>query len=325
MLILGGTVFLGRHLVDAALSQGHEVVLFNRGRTDPELFPQVEKLRGDRDGDLDALGGRSFNVVIDTSGYIPRVVRDSARLLADASEHYVFVSSISVYEDFTHANIDESAATAELEDDVSEDVELYYGPLKLACEREVSNAFADRALIVRPGLIVGPFDPTDRFTYWVTRIATGGEVLAPEPPDAPAQVIDARDLADWIIALAEDKAIGVFNATSPPLRFAEILEACATVSGRGARVVWVASDFLLGKGVEPWSEMPLWAPDENMAGLMRVDVSRALRSGLDIRPLERTVRDTLVWARALERQIDRAGLSRALEAELIHEWAKSPR
>jgi 2'-hydroxyisoflavone reductase len=183
MLIFGGTVFLGRHLVDAALSQGHEVVLFNRGRTDPELFPQVKKLRGDRDGDLDALGGRSFNVVIDTSGYIPRVVRDSARLLADASEHYVFVSSISVYEDFTDANIDESAATAELEDDVSEDVELYYGPLKLACEREVSNAFGDRALIVRPGLIVGPFDPTDRFTYWVTRIAAGGEVLAPDPPD----------------------------------------------------------------------------------------------------------------------------------------------
>ena len=220
LLILGGTKYLGRHLTESALERGHEVTLFNRGRENPDLFHgKVEKLVGDRDGDLAALKGRKWDAVIDTSGYFPRVVKDSARLLADTVDHYTFISTISVYEDFSQPGIEETAPVGKLEDETVEDIGAgAYGPLKALCEQAVEEVMPGRSLIVRPGLIVGPYDPTDRFTYWPSRIAKGGEVLAPGDGTSPVQFIDARDLAEWVLTMTERKQTGVFNATGPEER-----------------------------------------------------------------------------------------------------------
>ncbi len=214
LLVLGGTKFLGRHAVDAALAGGHNVTIFTRGQTNPELFPGVERLRGDRDGDLDALRGGSWDGVVDTSGYVPRIVRQSAELLHDRVGRYVFVSSISVYDDFSSPPT-ETSAVAELEDPATEEIEENYGALKAACEGVVEEIYGDRSARVRAGLIVGPHDPTDRFTYWPRRIALGGEVLGPGDPDAPVQFIDARDLAAWLVNLALEGPGGTYNAHRP--------------------------------------------------------------------------------------------------------------
>src|SRR6266536_2219638 len=210
LLILGGTVFLGRYLVESALARGHEVTLFNRGQHSPQLYPAVEKLRGDRDGALDALRGREWDAVIDTSGYYPRVVEQSVALLREAVPYYLFVSSISAYADLSKPPSEDSP-TSELPPDATESLD-FYGPLKAECERVVRRAYGDAAAIVRPGLIVGPHDPTGRFTYWPYRIARGGDVLAPEPRDKPVQPIDVRDLGEWLESLAERRLSGTFNA-----------------------------------------------------------------------------------------------------------------
>src|SRR6266542_3549486 len=232
ILILGGTRFLGRHLVDAALAAGHEVTLFTRGKTDPNAYPQLEHISGDRDPKVDGgaglaqLKGRRWDAAIDTSGYVPRVVRAGAEALADAATHYTFVSSISVYRDFFKSGIDETYPTGTLEDETVEEITGdTYGPLKALCERAAQEVFPGRALIIRPGLIVGPHDSTDRFTYWVQRIARGGEVLAPTGPHLPLQLIDARDLAQWNVRMVETFADGTFNATGPaePLTLGEVL------------------------------------------------------------------------------------------------------
>ncbi|MDP9226891.1 MAG: NAD-dependent epimerase/dehydratase family protein, partial [Actinomycetota bacterium] len=241
LLVLGGTKFLGRHIVDAALEQGHDVVLFNRGRTNPELYPQLEHVIGDRDGGISLLQGRRFDAVIDTSGYIPRVVRQSANLLSETSDFYAFISSISVYPDATPAAYSESAPTQKLENARSENVQADYGALKAACERVVEDAFPDRCLQVRAGLLVGPHDPTGRFTYWVSRIAAGGDVLAPAPAEAPIQLIDARDLAAWTVRMAAEATPGVFNATGPAERLSmgDLVMECARVTDSGAHFTWV--------------------------------------------------------------------------------------
>lgn len=323
LLVLGGTVFLGRHVVEAALAEGHQVTIFTRGRTNPDLFPQVERLRGDRDGDLGALTGREWDRVVDTSGYVPRVVRQSAELLRDAVGRYVLVSSVSVYADLARPP-DETSAVAELDDPRSEDVERDYGALKAACERLVEEVYGERATIVRPGLIVGPHDPSGRFTYWPRRIAAGGDVLAPGRPHAPVQVIDARDLAAWLVRL---DAGGVYNVTGRPgaLTFGELLEACRAVAGSDAQLVWAADDRLIAAGVEPWTELPLWLPGDEHAGLQRTNVSRALAAGLRLRPIEETIRDTLAWDAAVDAEPPRQDdgryrprtLSREREAELL--------
>ena len=212
LLILGGTKFLGRHAVDAALAAGHEVTTFTRGQTNPELHPEIEHLHGDRDGSLDALAGRTWDGVVDTSGYVPRIVRRSAELLRDSVARYVFVSSISAYGDFS-APITEETPVAELEDPDTEEIMESYGALKAACERVVEGVYGDRSARVRAGLIVGPFDPTDRFTYWPRRIAAGGTVLAPGDPEAPVQFVDARDLAAWLVHVALD---GTATGTRAP-------------------------------------------------------------------------------------------------------------
>jgi 2'-hydroxyisoflavone reductase len=316
LLVLGGTKFLGRHAVDAALADGHDVTIFTRGQTNPELFPDVEHLLGDRDGKLDALAGRSWEGVVDTSGYVPRVVRQSAELLRDAVGRYVFVSSISVYDDFSEP-VDEDSPVAQLEDPATEEIMEAYGALKAVCEKVVEEVYADRSARVRAGLIVGPFDPTDRFTYWPRRIALGGDVLGPGSPTAPVQFVDARDLARWLVALALGGPGGTFNATGPaePITFEQLLTRARDAIGSDANVVWVDDQRVLDAEVQPWTELPLWLPGDEYAGMARADITRALAAGLTFRPLEQTVVDTLAWDRSVPG--DRPTLTHDREQEIL--------
>ena len=326
ILILGGTKFLGRHLVDCALKNGHEVTLFNRGLTNPGLYPEVETLVGDRDGNLEALRGRHWDVVIDPSGYLPRVVRQSVELLKDSAEHYTFVSSVSVYVDFTRANLDEDAAVGTLEDKTSENIPEHYGELKALCEQEVKQGFGERALVIRPGLIVGPHDPTDRFTYWVWRFAQGGDVLVPGRYDYPVQFIDVRDLADWMIKMAEGRAKGTFNATGPdkPLNMKQFVDELVDVIPSAGHPIWVNEEFLLSQGVEEWTELPLWISDRTgWPGFQTVNVSKAVKAGLTFHSVRDTILDTLQWERSREKAGEgrlKAGLSHERELELLHAW-----
>jgi 2'-hydroxyisoflavone reductase len=325
LLVLGGTIFLGRHLVETALQRGHEVTLFNRGQHNADLFPEVEKLRGNRDGDLEALKGGKWDAVVDTSGYVPRIVGDSARLLADAVEHYTFISSISVFADTSKPGMDEEAPVATLEDESVETVTgETYGALKVLCEQTAEAAMPGRVLTIRPGLIVGPDDPTDRFTYWVWRIAQGGEVLSPVEPEVAVQIIDVRDLARWNLDMIEAGQTGVFNATGPDytLTFGELFRTTQNVSGSDASYTWVNKDFLLDAGVEPWSDLPMWIPaDSRDAYWSAIDVSKAIEHGLTFLPLSQTVKDTLDWAAARPADHDwRAGLRPEREKELLAAW-----
>jgi 2'-hydroxyisoflavone reductase len=321
LLVLGGTKFLGRHAVDAALDAGHEVTIFTRGETNPELFPDVEHLIGDRDGHLGTLRGRSWDGVVDTSGYVPRVVRVSAELLRDAVGRYVFVSSISVYDDFSKP-VDESTPVTPLEEPGTEEIMESYGALKAACEIVITELYGERGTSVRAGLIVGPYDPTDRFTYWPRRIAAGGDVLAPGNPAAPVQFVDARDLAAWLVKLALEGPGGVFNATGPaePLAFSELLERAHAALGSDARFVWIDDQPILDAGVEAWSELPLWLPGTDHAGMAQADASHARNAGLRFRPLEETVLDTLAWDRTVEGS--RPTLTRAKEQEILTRVAR---
>jgi 2'-hydroxyisoflavone reductase len=334
LLILGGTVFLGRYLVEAALARGHELTLFNRGQHNPELYPEVEKLRGDRDGDLQALRGRKWDAVVDTCGYLPRVVRASAELLANAVDHYTFISSISVYPHFRSLGLDESAPVATLGDPTTEEITgETYGPLKALCEQAAEQALPGRTLIIRPGLIVGPHDTSDRFTYWARRVAQGGEVLAPAHPDWHTQIIDVRDLAAWALRMVEQRRIGVYNATGPAydLTIGDLLEVCRRVSASDARFTWVSEQFLLENEVGPWMELPLWMPlsDPDMLGFSDVSCAKAIAEGLSFRDLAETVRDMLAWDTARAARADapsrptllRAGLAPEREQALLQAWS----
>src|ERR1043165_4902990 len=302
ILIIGGTRFLGRFLVEAALDHRHEVTLFHRGITNPNLFPQVETIRGDREKDLDKLHGRFWEAVIDTSGYLPRLVRLSADSLEAIVSHYVFISSISVYQDFKKVGIDESYPVGKIQNETIEEITgETYGPLKALCEQAIEEVFGrERTLIIRPGLIAGPYDPTDRFTYWPVRVARGGDVLAPQKPDAAIQLIDVRDLAEFVILLIEGNAFGTYNVTGPdyPLTIGKLLEVSKQVSGSNANFKWASAEFLKQHKIEPWSDMPTWIPDDKEGiGASHVDISKAISAGLKFRPLEETVHDTLEWAK----------------------------
>jgi 2'-hydroxyisoflavone reductase len=317
ILVLGGTQFLGRHVVERALARRHEVTLFNRGRTRPELFPEAKRLTGDRDGDLGALRGRDFDAVVDTSGYVPRVVRDTIDALGEVG-HYTFVSTISVYADHSTPP-SESSPVAQLKQE-TEDWREAYGELKALCEDAVRERFP-QAFVPRPGLIVGPWDPTGRFTYWPQRIAEGGRVLAPAPPDANAQVIDVRDLAAWIVRAAEDGIAGTYNAVDRPTTRAALFETCRDVAGSDAEPVWVESDFLLASEVGEWMELPLWIADPGFAGMLGVDPAAAFATGLETRPLAETVRDTLAWVRSGEAPTEPpAGLDPEKEQRVLDAW-----
>ena len=310
LLVIGGTLFLGRAVAEDALARGHELTLFNRGTTNPDLFPEAEHLRGDRKEDLSALAGRTWDAVIDTSGYTPAAVRASAELLRD-SGRYVFVSSVSVYADFSSGPTEESPV-AELGDMPADAVSAdysNYGPLKALAEAEVEAVFGDRALIVRPGLIVGPHDPTGRFTYWARRLARGGEILAPGPPERLAQFVDVRDLAAWILDAVESGLSGTFNATNEGVSWGDLLA--------GADVTWVSDEFLREHDVGAWMELPLWLPDPAWAGMHATDVSRAVAAGLRFRPLEETIRGAAEAPAA-----EGAGLSPEREAELLAAWRR---
>jgi nucleoside-diphosphate-sugar epimerase len=311
-LVLGGTRFLGRALVDALLAEGHVPTLFNRGLTNAELFPTVEKLRGDRSSDLSALESREWDGAFDVAAYLPADVRRSVAAL-DTVGRYTFVSSISVYADFSVQPV-EGAAVAELQpgDEGSESDETY-GGRKAACERIVVDAFGERALVVRPGLIVGPHDPTGRFTYWPHRVARGGEVLAPGTPDDLVQFIDVRDLAEWIVRATADGVGGTFNATGEPMRLGDLLEGCRDVTGSDATFTWISSEQLLAEDVGPWMELPLWLPLPEYAGMQEASVERARAAGLTYRPLADTIAATLGEAEP----VDGVGLMPERERELL--------
>ena len=300
ILVLGGTVFLGRHYVAAALARGHAVTLFNRGRHEPGLFPEAEKLRGDRDQDLSALRGRSFDAVFDPSGYRPEQVRAVLQALGGRSPHYAFVSSISAYGSFPPGrSCDEGSALAQGSQG--------YGALKARCEEALAEALPGRAAVVRPGLIAGPHDPTDRFTYWPRRMSRGGEVLAPGRPERPIQFIDVRDLAHWCVLLAEQRRDGIFNAVGPGSRLSMggFLEACRLALGSQARLHWVPDEELAAAGVKPWTELPLWIPDADpdSGGMLLADNRRAIAAGLSFRPLADTIRAVFDWDKALSRPL----------------------
>jgi 2'-hydroxyisoflavone reductase len=326
LLILGGTVFVGRLLVEVALERGHQVTLFNRGQHNPELFPEVEKLRGDRDGDLTALEGREWDAVIDPSGYVPRIVRASAELLASKVRHYTFISTISVYDHPVVPGSDESGRLATIEDESVEEVTgETYGALKVLCEQVVREIYPGNALIVRPGLVAGPHDPTDRFTYWPVRVARGGEVLAPGEPDQPVQFIDVRDLAGWMVEMVEQTRTGTYNATGPdyPLTLERLLETCRNVTGSDASFTWLSESFLLEQGVAPFTDLPLWLPAEAQP-MSTTDCRKAIAAGLRFRPLAETVRDTLAWAEErVQPDRSRAGISPERERELLDAWRAS--
>jgi len=312
LLVLGGTRFLGRHLVDAAVARGHAVTVFTRGRVPaPWDTTRVTALSGDRDprigAGLDALvGGGTFDAVVDTSGYVPRVVDASAALLADRAARYLFVSSVSVYADSSRPGIDEGAAVLALADPATEDVLPNYGALKAACERVVETRFGARATVVRPGLIVGPHDATDRFGYWVARFVhphllgdRPPDAVVPAPPAAPIQVIDARDLAAWMLDLCERDAGGRFNAVSPARTWTmgALVDALRAASAAPPRPAWIDDATLLEHKVEPWVGLPLWLPasEPDSAGFMAVDGGKAQAAGLAVRPLAATVADTARW------------------------------
>jgi 2'-hydroxyisoflavone reductase len=296
LLILGGTRFLGRHLVETALRTGHEVTLFHRGRGGCDVYPEVEHVHGDRDGDLKLLGGRTWEAAVDTSGFFPRVVRMSTELLRDAVEHYTFVSSISVYPKFTKG-MDETAPVSRLDDPGTEEItEETYGALKALCEEAAEEVMPGRVLNVRAGLLVGPYDNTDRFTYWVRRVSTGGRVLVPAPPGRPVQVIHAGDLAGWILRMGEQRRGGVYHGTGPPTphTMEEFLATCKSAAGGNAEWVWTPEEFLNQEKVTWWQDVPLCL-EEKESAVMEVDVTKAVDDGLVFRPLLQTVRETLAW------------------------------
>lgn len=319
ILILGGTVFVGRALAEAALRRGHEVTLFNRG-TRPGLIAGAKEIHGDRGVSLEPLHGKSWDSVLDTCGYLPRVVRMACRELAGRTSHYTFISTVSVYADGSDQAITETSALATLEDETTEAITAEtYGALKVLCEHEVEQAFPTSSLVVRPGLIVGPNDPTDRFTYWVDRIGRGGTVLGPGRPDQPVQVIDARDLAEWTLDMVENRACGTYNACGPaePLTFEQMLRAIKKGAASEALVVWPSEALLETEGVQPGKDLPFWIPEsENADGLMRVSNRRAVGANLQFRPLEATVKDTWAWVQTREAPLQ-LGLDPKREAELV--------
>ena len=335
ILILGGTGFIGPYQVRYAVERGHRVTVFNRGRRQAGLPDAVEHLQGDRNDDLDALRGRDWDIVIDNPTTLPFWVRDAASLLRDHANQYIFISTISVYSDTSLPGMDETTELARYEgaDPMAETVEslrqnpgALYGPLKAVSEQEAERWFPGRTTVIRPGLIVGPGDPTDRYTYWPVRMARGGEVLAPGTPADPVQIIDARDLSEWIIRMAETGTTGIYNATGPerPLGIGEMLEGMRPLAEAPVDLTFVPADFLADQNVRPWADMPTWVPPIGpSAGFARVDIGRALEQGLTFRPGPQTARDTLEWHRtrpAEERESLRAGLSPEREAEVLAAW-----
>ena len=326
LLILGGTGFLGRVIVDAALALDCDVTLFHRGQLDPTGRAGVETLLGDRDGDLAVLAGRRWDAAIDTCGYVPRLVRDAAAALADSVDHYTFLSTVNVYAVPTPEALDEDAPLAQIGKASPDELTgESYGLLKALCEQAATQAMDGRALHIRPGLIVGPGDRSDRFTYWPWRVAGGGEILAPGDKRARVQFIDVRDLATWTLQAIQRQLIGPYNAVGPaaPISLDDVLACCLEQIGGEASLTWVSEEFLLANEVVPYTEMPLWMPAAS-ADFSRVDANRAFAAGLALRPLAETVLDTLAWARTRpEDHPWSSGMRPERETDLLAKWHKS--
>lgn len=317
LLILGGTVFLGRHVVDAALSAGCEVTIFNRGSHDVDFAQPVEQLKGDRNGELGSLKGRQFDAVVDCSGYTAEQLQRSAEALRDLVQHYVFVSTISVYARFAPGNgFDETAALTTATEG--------YGGGKARAEEALAAAMPGRVTILRPGLIVGPHDPTGRFTYWPLRLDRGGKVLAPGRRERPVQFIDARDLAQWCVQLALQRVPGTVHGIGPSGSMASLLQACQQASGNAAvELVWCDDAKLLEAKVAPWTGLPLWIPeaDPDFGGMLLASGQAAAAAGLQTRPWVDTARDTLAWAREAGIAAHCASaLTGEAEANLLAAW-----
>jgi 2'-hydroxyisoflavone reductase len=323
LLILGGTQFVGRHITEAALAHGHDVTLFNRGRTHADLFPSVRTLIGDRKSDVSALNGTSWDAVIDVNAYLPGEVARVLDVLTTA--HYTFISTISVYADH-HAGDDEQAPLASMPDgaDETQVTGETYGPLKVACEQLVQTRLPDGALIIRPGLVVGPHDHTDRWTYWVVRTAQGGDMLAPGSPDRPMQVIDARDLAAFTVTMTEKRASGIYHVTGFSTPLGEILDAARRITKADTRFVWGDDAFLLEHDIRPWQDFPIWLPDAD-SGVHQKNIQKALQAGLAPRPIGDTLAGIWDWWQKERSGSDLQGgsLSREREAQLLADLARS--
>ena len=337
ILVLGGTGFTGPFQVKYALERGHKVTVFNRGKTHPgELPKEAEQLIGDRNGQLDALKNRKWDVAIDNPTSVPVWVRDVGQILKGNVDRYVFISTISVYGDTSKANINEDAPLAkytgadpmkESRDSIIASKFQLYGPLKALSEQEAEKWFPKQTLIIRPGLIVGPRDETDRFTYWPVRIDRGGEVMAPGDSGDPVQFIDGRDLAEWVIRMVEQRETGIYNATGPEkaLGVGAMLEGIKSANNSKASFTWVNADFLEAQKITPWGDMPVWVPPRGEEGGMgRINIQRAVGKGLTFRPLALTARDTLAWFKSQppERQKLKAGITPEREAEVLAAWHK---
>jgi 2'-hydroxyisoflavone reductase len=337
LLIIGGTRFLGRHLVTAARARDHEITLFNRGLHSSESPIGVETIQGDRYSDLAKLHGRRWDAVVDTCGMLPRAVRAAAEVLSDSVDRYIFISTQNVYADVSVPNVDETSSVATLTTEQLAEANAIdtagepsygrmYGGLKALCEQAAEEVMPDRVLTIRPGLIVGPHDYTDRFTYWVVRVARGGEVLAPGRPDRFVQFIGVRDLAEWTVSMIEQRAAGVYNANGPTnsVTMQSVLEECRSVSDSNASFTWASEDFLLQEKVSAWTEMPLWLPEEaapHLKGFMFINCDKAVRAGLRHRPLSDTIRDTLTWHQTSRANAElKAGIDAQKEQTLLRKW-----
>ena len=339
ILIIGGTRFVGRHLVTAALARNHEITLFNRGTHLAADSPDVETIYGDRNHDLVKLQGRRWDTVVDTCGYLPRTVKASAELLANSIDRYVFISSQSVYADLSTAGVDETAPLASVTSEQLEEANAIdpsrpsamtygkmYGGLKALCEQVAEELLPNRVLTIRPGLIVGPDDYTDRFTYWVVRVARGGEVLAPGRPERVVQFIDVRDLSEWIVRMIERRETGIYNAngSANALTMGDVLDECKSVTGSDAAFTWVSEEFLLAEKVASWIEMPLWLPQEaapHLRGFMYINSDKAFAAGLTFRSLSDTIQDTHNWWETNKQNEElKAGIDPAKEQTLLRKW-----
>lgn len=326
ILIIGGTRFVGRAITAELLKRNHTITLFNRGKTNAELFPEAEHLTGDRDGALAALEGREWDAVIDTCGYVPRVVEQSAKLLKDAVEKYLFISTISVYADLAEPNSTEDSPLATVEDETTEEITgETYGGLKVLCENVVKECYPDNHIIIRPGLIVGPHDHTHRFAYWILRGAEDGTMLAPGDPEQPMQFIDARDLARLCVDLLENDSAGIYNATGTGVPLKETLHVIKEVTSSDVEFEWVDEQFLMDNEIVPWGSLPLWVPSESK-GIHTVNIEKALAAGLTLRPVREIVADSYKWLTeavipANNDPIAAQGtLTREREQQLLEKW-----
>ncbi|MBM7587462.1 2'-hydroxyisoflavone reductase [Bacillus pakistanensis] len=336
VLILGGTRFLGKALVEESLKRGHEVTLFNRGNN-KEAFPEVEQLIGNRDSDVSQLENRKWDVVMDTCGFAPHQIKKIAAVLGDNIEHYTFISSISVYKDWVPLNITEDYPLQSMPPNKLKDVEEgmvspyeYYGALKVLCEAEAEKQWPGRVLHVRAGQLVGPFDYTDRLPYWVQRVAQGGKVLVPGRPNRPVQLINVKDIAIWVFNMAENRQGGSFNVTGPSdaLTMEELLNTCKAVTSSDVEFVWGEEEFFQEQKVQPWTEMPLWVPEhfplegeiEPWKGSFSISIEKAVNGGLTFQPIEETIYDVYQWEKTRQDKERKAGVSREREQKLLEAW-----